>query len=299
MKFIYQCFSVFFGIFLSFSCEIKNNPVEILSFYASDSNAISGKGIMLYCIAQDGDDDKLTFSWETSSGAFSTDKDSTEWIPPNDKGIFLVTCKVSDGIGSSDAKTIAINVDLAMPVPVSGLDWTLTDNGLLGGPNSSNEYNTGVIDFWDGTIENAQYGWNVTVQNKPNREVNQSLQFKVEDSQNCGGSNSNTQTGTARANIQINGNNPVMLELDFSGSGEAQSAGYDLIQFKLNGIVIGDGHAPGGGLGCASGPVVVNPAEPQLLNPGPHTLIIEFTTNDGSYHVDAYYEIEVKLLVPS
>ena len=39
--------------------------------------------------------------------------------------------------------------------------------------------------------------------------------------------------------------------------------------------------------------------EPQLLNPGPHTLIIEFTTNDGSYHVDAYYEIEVKLLVPS
>ena len=37
------------------------------------------------------DNDKLSFSWETSSGVFSTQRDSTEWIPPNDKGCLLYT----------------------------------------------------------------------------------------------------------------------------------------------------------------------------------------------------------------
>ena len=277
---------------------MENNSVEILSFSASDSVAVSGEGIMLYCEAQDGDDDKLLFSWETSSGTFSTQPDSTEWIPPNEKGVYLVTCKVSDGVGASDARTIPIRVYPPTPVPVSGLEWTLTDNGLLNGPNSSNHNNTGITDYWDGSVENADYGWNVTIQEAPDREISQSLQFKVEDSANCGGNNGNTQNGTATANIQVNGSSPLTLELDFSGIGEAQSAGYDRIIFYLNGNVIGDGQAPGGGLGCAADSVLVNNAGPQILDPGPHTLIIEFTTGDAAYHVDAYYEIKAKLIAP-
>ena len=62
--------------------------------------------------------------------------------------------------------------------------------------------------------------------------------------------------------------------------------------------MIGDGQAPGGGLGCESAPVTVNAAELQTLEPGPHTLVIEFTTNDAQYHVDAYYEIELVLIAP-
>ena len=279
-------------------CEMENNAVEIISFSASDSVGISGNGIMLYCQAQDGDDDKLSFSWETSSGAFSTQSDSTEWIPPYEEGFYLLTCKVSDGLGSSDARTIPIRVYLPTPVPINGLEWTLTDNGLLDGPNSSNDNNTGVTDYWDGSVENADYGWNVTMQEETDNSVSQSLRFKVEDSADCGGNNSNTQTGTATANIQILGSDPITMHLEFSGMGEAQSAGYDLIQFNLNGIVIGDGQAPGGGLGCVSDSVLVNPADPQELNPGEHTLIIQFTTNDGAYHVGAYYEIEVILVAP-
>ena len=127
--------------------------------------------------------------------------------------------------------------------------------------------------------------------------MTQSLQFKVEDREDCGGENPNTQQGTATANIEITGSSPVSLELDFSGIGEAQSAGYDLIKFILNGEVIGDGQAPGGGLGCVSDSVLVNPADQQTLEPGSHALVIDFTTNDGMYHVDAYYEIELKLMV--
>ena len=279
------------------SCEMENNAVEILSFEASDSFGLAGDTIMLYCIAEDGDGDKLGYSWETSSGVFSTKSDSTEWIPPFIEGTFLVTCKVSDGVGSSDARTIPIRIELPTPVPVNGLSWTLTDSGLLGGPNSSNDNNTGVTGYWDGTVEGADYGWNVTEKETPNREVIQSLQFKVEDSQDCGGENPNTQEGTATANIQITGSSPVNLDIDFSGIGEAQSAGYDLIKFILNGEVIGDGQAPGGGLGCVSDSVLVNPADQQILEPGSHTLVIDFTTNDGMYHVDAYYEIELKLMV--
>ena len=280
-------------------CEMENNAVEIISFSASDSVGISGNGIMLYCQAEDGDDDKLSFSWETSSGVFSTRSDSTEWIPPYEEGFYLLTCKVSDGLGSSDARTIPIRVYLPTPVPINGLEWTLTDNGLLDGPNSSNDNNTGVTDYWDGSVENADYGWNVTMQETPDREITQSLQFKVENSENCvDGGNPNEQQGTATANIQITGDSPVNLEIDFSGIGEAQSAGYDLIKFILNGEVIGDGQAPGGGLGCTSDSVLVNPADQQTLEPGSHTLVIDFTTNDGLYHVDAYYEIALKLTVP-
>jgi len=282
------------------SCEIENNAVEILSFEASDSFGLAGDTIMLFCVAEDGDGDKLGYSWETSSGVFSTKSDSTEWIPPFIEGTFLITCKVSDGVGSSDARTIPIRVEVPTPVPVSGLNWTLTDNGLLGGSNSSNGNNTGVTGYWDGTVEGADYGWNVTKQETPNRQISQSLQFKVENSANCveSGGNPNTQEGTATANINITGSNAVTLDIDFSGVGEAQSAGYDLIEFSLNGEVIGDGQAPGGGLGCQADSVAVNPAAQQILNPGSHTLVIDFTTNDGQYHVNAYYEIELTLKVP-
>ena len=213
MKYLKFTNYIFIGVLILISCEIENNPVEILSFTASDSTAISGIGVMLYCEAEDGDNDKLSFSWETSSGVFSTQRDSTEWIPPNDKGTFFVTCKVSDGVGSSDARTIPISVSPATPVPVSGLQWTLTDNGLIAGQNSSNDNNTGVTDYWDGSVENADYGWNVTMQETPNGEISQSLQFKVEDSANCGGENSNTQSGSATANIQVNGDSPITLSL--------------------------------------------------------------------------------------
>ncbi len=275
-----------------------NGPVEILSLNTSDSLVEAGGIISLKCIAQDQDKDPLVYSWESSSGSFSVIKDSAVWTAPMEFGIYFISCRVTDNYGASDVATVTINVNPSSPVPVNGLEWTLTDDGLLNGTNSSNENNTGITDYWDGSIENADYGWNVTIQDKTENSISQSLQFKVEDSANCGGNNSKTQNGTAIANIQVTGSEPITLELEFSGIGEAESAGYDLIKFELDGVVIGDGHAPGGGLGCASDSVAVNPASPKSLDPGPHTLIIDFTTNDGQYHVDAYYEIKLKLIAP-
>ena len=298
MKFVISTASLFFVLFFIWNCSRDNGSVEILSLNASDSLAEAGGLISLKCIAQDQDKDALVYSWESSSGSFSVIKDSAVWTAPMEFGIYFISCRVTDNYGASDVATVTINVNPSSPVPVNGLEWTLTDDGLLNGTNSSNENNTGITDYWDGSVENADYGWNVTIQNKTENSISQSLQFKVEDSANCGGNNSNTQNGTATANIQVTGSESIILELEFSGIGEAQSAGYDLIKFELDGVIIGDGHAPGGGLGCASDSVAVNPASPQSLDPGPHALIINFTTNDGSYHVDAYYEIKLKLIAP-
>ncbi len=298
MKFFLSTGLLFFILLSIWSCARDNGSVEILSLNASDSLVEAGGIISLKCIALDQDKDPLVYSWESSSGSFSVIKDSAVWTAPMEFGIYFISCRVTDNYGASDVATVTINVNPSSPVPVNGLEWTLTDDGLLNGTNSSNENNTGITDYWDGSVENADYGWNVTIQDKTENSISQSLQFKVEDSANCGGNNSNTQNGTATANIQVTGSEPITLKLEFSGIGEAESAGYDLIKFELDGVVIGDGHAPGGGLGCASDSVAVNPASPKSLDPGPHTLIINFTTNDGSYHVDAYYEIKLKLIAP-
>ena len=298
MKFFLSTGLLFFILLSIWSCARDNGSVEILSLNASDSLVEAGGLISLKCIALDQDKDPLVYSWESSSGSFSVIKDSAVWTAPMEFGIYFISCRVTDNYGASDVATVTINVNPSSPVPVNGLEWTLTDDGLLNGTNSSNENNTGITDYWDGSVENADYGWNVTIQDKTENSISQSLQFKVEDSANCGGNNSNTQNGTATANIQVTGSEPITLKLEFSGIGEAESTGYDLIKFELNGVVIGDGHAPGGGLGCASDSVAVNPASPKSLDPGPHTLIINFTTNDGSYHVDAYYEIKLKLIAP-
>ena len=299
MNYLKIIFLAVCALYFSWSCQdLYNNGIEIISITSDVSTVKGGLNVKLACEAVDQDGDNLTYLWESASGSLLSNNDSSIWTAPKDSGFYFITCTVSDEYGASAVGTIAIRVGPPSAVPVTGLDWTLNDSGLLNGENASNENNTGVVDYWDGTQENADYGWNVTMQEETDNSVSQSLRFKVEDSADCGGNNSNTQTGTATANIQILGSDPITMHLEFSGMGEAQSAGYDLIQFNLNGIVIGDGQAPGGGLGCVSDSVLVNPADPQELNPGEHTLIIQFTTNDGAYHVGAYYEIEVILVAP-
>ena len=105
------CFFVFiFGFFIFTSCEIKNNPTEILSMGISDSVAISGDTLKLYCQAKDGDDDDISYSWASSGGTFMVNKDTALWIAPNQSGFYNITCKVSDGVGSSDAKSVTVRI---------------------------------------------------------------------------------------------------------------------------------------------------------------------------------------------
>ena len=110
MKYFKYIPIVFFIFLVNSGCEIKNNPIEMLLLESTDSVALSGDTVKLYCEAQDGDGDKISYSWESSGGNFSVKKDTAYWIAPSQSGFYNITCKVSDGVGSSDAKTLSVRV---------------------------------------------------------------------------------------------------------------------------------------------------------------------------------------------
>lgn len=84
--------------------------------------------------------------------------------------------------------------------PPISLDWQTTYDGTTGDP-------------W--SISNA----------------GNSVRFSLEDSENCGGSNSNTQSGTATAVIQPA--STIVLGFSFSGIAELQDSGFENIYFYL------------------------------------------------------------------
>ena len=176
-----------FLLLIIWSCDDQyNKGNEIISITSSVSEVKGGRTVQLACEATDQDGDKLTYFWESASGSLDQNGDSATWTAPADTGVYFITCTVADDYGASAVGSIAIRVHPPSLVPVSGLEWTLTDTGLVNGPNSSNENNTGITDYWDGTVENADFGWNVTIQEETDSSISQSLQFKVEDSANCG-----------------------------------------------------------------------------------------------------------------
>jgi len=88
----------------------------------------------------------------------------------------------------------------------------------------------------------------------------------------------------------------MVLTVTWSGMGERQDADYELMSLYVDSNLIGSAHAPGGGLECyGMGPVVSNPAPPQqvTLQPGPHILFIDATTNDELYHFGAWYRFDL------
>jgi len=61
------------------------------------------------------------------------------------------------------------------------------------------------------------------------------IRYSLENSQNCGGSNSNTQTGTAEA-IIINTTSKITMGFSFTGIAELESVGFENIQFYLEDV---------------------------------------------------------------
>ena len=169
---------------------------------------------------------------------------------------------------------------------------------------ATNNFGTGygsVIYFNTLSLPVTGLSWTTTVSNTCNSSPwtisagNQTIRYDIVDSTNCGGTCSAVQAGTATATITV-GSSAVNLGLDFEGIGEAQASAYERITFTLNGTQVADAHAPGGGLGCVMGPVVktYTTSPPYTLAANTtHTLVIDFTTADALYHVNAYYEVDL------
>jgi hypothetical protein len=154
---------------------------------------------------------------------------------------------------------------LEIALPVTGLNWITTVNN----PCNATPW----------TISNG----------------NLRIRYDISDSVACGGSCEFTQSGTATATITVGGTD-VEMALDFEGIGEKVSPLFELIDFYLDGVKVANAHAPGGGTGCAMGPVVkeYNVPSPYFLAANTvHTLFIDFTTDDPLWHKDAFYEVNL------
>lgn len=126
------------------------------------------------------------------------------------------------------------------------------------------------------------------------------IRFDIEDSENCGGYNSNTQTGTATATITV-GASDMLLDMSISGIAEEQDTGYENLSIYLNGVRVASATSPGtkGALypdgTCEMGPAVitydVTPPYP-LAASSVNTLSIEMDTHDNLYHVSSYYQVD-------
>jgi len=159
--------------------------------------------------------------------------------------------------------------------------WSFTDSGFIDGGQD------GAFRAYDNPADVPASPWSI---------LNNGLGLRLdwEDDQNCRSHNPYTQYATATCQITVP--KAMIMTVNWSGMGETQDPNYELMSLYVNGGLVGSAHAPGGGQGCAGmGPVISNPPPPQqvLLNPGPHTLFIDATTNDPLYHFGAWYRFDL------
>ena len=195
---------------------------------------------------------------------------------------------VGDGLGSFNSSLTSLSPSTGHYVRAFATNNFGTGYGSVGYFNTIAIPVTGLS--WAKTVSNAcdPAPWTISA-------GNQTIRYDIVDSSNCGGTCNSVQAGTATATIVV-GSSAVNLGLDFEGVGEAQASEYEKITFTLNGTEVARANAPGGGLGCVMGPVVktYTTSPPYTLAANTtHTLVIDFTTADANYHVNAYYEVDL------
>jgi hypothetical protein len=121
------------------------------------------------------------------------------------------------------------------------------------------------------------------------------VRFSIENSVECGGTNINIQSGTAVASISV-GKYPIYMNLNFIGNVEQQNTGFENMSFYLNENYLASATSVEAGLECIMGPpistFIVNP--PYLLSAySINEFLITFTTGDGRWHFNAFYEINL------
>jgi len=124
------------------------------------------------------------------------------------------------------------------------------------------------------------------------------IRFNIDNSVDCGGSNSNVQSGTARARIFPADSYDLTLEI--VGISELDD-NFELMTVSLNRQPLVSATSDALGLECGMGPVIfteILPPPYTLSADSRYTFKIDFTTGDNLDHVDAYYELNL-VFVPT
>lgn len=94
----------------------ENQPPVISDIIVSDNPIEVGETTQLEAVADDPDEDILTYEWTATAGSFSaTTNRSTSWTAPNSSGNYRINLKVEDESGASDESHTYIQVNEPAP----------------------------------------------------------------------------------------------------------------------------------------------------------------------------------------
>ena len=124
--------------------EINDAP-QIIDIQKSMAYASPNETLQLTCLATDGNNDPLTYTWTAMGGSYNGVGNVVAWIAPATEGIFDLTVKVSDDEGLFAQKTIKILVknfnttpgDLIAHYPFTGNANDVSGNQLHGQANGA------------------------------------------------------------------------------------------------------------------------------------------------------------------
>ena len=121
------------------------------------------------------------------------------------------------------------------------------------------------------------------------------IRFNIQDSVNCGGSNSYIQSGVASATISVS--EPYDLRVLIDGVSELENTNFENMSVLVNDQKVATATSRELGQGCAMGASIVEFLLPQpiLLPSGTNKFEIIFSSGDNLYHVGAYYELNLVL----
>lgn len=158
---------------------INGNPVIVMLTAFTDSVEFN-KTSLIVCIANDPDNDILTYSWESTGGSIIGSGASILWKAPNTVGTFTVSCSIEDGNGGQAIKATSLIVvaplGLVAYYPFDGNADDKSGNNNLGivngatlahdrnnNPNSAYSFD-GVDDYIDiGNPTVLQIGGEITL----------------------------------------------------------------------------------------------------------------------------------------
>jgi len=98
---------IILGIFVFINCETstesdpdpENKAPTIISLTANPDTVSPDEMSELTCIADDPDDDSLTYVWECNSGSINGSGNTVNWLALDVIGNYSIMCKVLDGNG--------------------------------------------------------------------------------------------------------------------------------------------------------------------------------------------------------
>lgn len=124
--------------------EINDAP-QIIDIQKSVAYASPNETLQITCLATDGNNDPLTYTWTAMGGSYNGVGNVVAWMAPATDGIFDLTVKVSDDEGLFAQKTIKILVknfkttpgDLIAHYPFTGNANDVSGNQLHGQANGA------------------------------------------------------------------------------------------------------------------------------------------------------------------